>query len=469
VTSGVSFIGGIKGSTPRGAAIMWRDGYHMIDTTDASRVYFEAQPNGDCNGYYALYVRNRETETTTLIDPAEREDVAFIRATPDGRHAYFATKSQLDPADKNDDVDVYRWSEDTGESTCLTCVVPDAEIENEFRNRYTPLLVSNDFSHIYFESLKQLVPGYGTEGQQNLYALVNGSLQFVSQTYGFQPLATAALSDDGNVLTFLSEGERSVTADEIGTCTASGSGTSQCTELYRYDDRDGSVECLSCVEEGTTEKEVGDGETLAGLQMSRDGATVAFVTGEALAPGDVNRKPDVYEWRNGVRQLVTDGITEFVSGPLAGPHVRGMDASGSNIFFSVADPGLTGFEQDGLANLYDARIGGGFVPPSPPGHCVEDSCQGPLQAAPPEVHPDTASYAGPGNVPARRRCAGLSHRSHKRRVQVKRVLNHARRLASSNGRQAETTRKQAARVAKRAERLSKRAKRCLHGKRRSGR
>ncbi len=60
----------------------------------------------------------------------------------------------------------------------------------------------------------------------------------------------------------------------------------------------------------------------------------------------------------------------------------GIGADGRDVLFSLDDPGLTGFEQDGLANLYDARIGGGFAPPGPPAHCNEESCQGPLLAAP---------------------------------------------------------------------------------------
>lgn len=459
---GSSFI---EGGSAGGTGVIWRPGYHMIATTDASRVYFGARPNHECTKPYGLYVRNREAGTTTLIDPGASENVAFIRATPDGRQAYFATKSRLDPADTNGDIDVYRWSEESGKATCLTCVVPDAAIA-EFANSYTPILVSDDFSHIYFESPKQLVPGYGTAGQQSLYVLSNGSLRFVTQTYGHETLERQArLSPDGNVLVFESQGERAVAADEVAT---DGKGH-KLAELYRYDDRDGSVECLSCLREGTTTQGVGDGETLAGMELSGDGSTVAFVTPEALLASDVNRKPDVYEWHDGTIQLVTNGITEFVSGSLAGPHVRGMDSTGSNIFFSVADPGLTGFEQDGLANLYDARIGGGFVPPSPPSHCTEDSCQGPLQAAPPELHPDTASFAGAGNVHEHHHCSSLSRRARKVRGQARRLLSQARRVAPQNGQRAKAMRSHAVRLGKQAQRLSRQAKRCKRAGGRAGR
>jgi hypothetical protein len=116
----------------------------------------------------------------------------------------------------------------------------------------------------------------------------------------------------------------------------------------------------------------------------------------------------VYEWRNGVQRLVTDGVTEFPS-DFAGPQVQGIDADGSNILFSVTDPGLTGFERDGLANLYDARIGGGFERPSPPVHCDGDSCQGPLQAPPAGGQSASSAFKGAGNLKngskSRRPCA----------------------------------------------------------------
>jgi hypothetical protein len=74
-----------------------------------------------------------------------------------------------------------------------------------------------------------------------------------------------------------------------------------------------------------------------------------------------------------------------------------VDATGKNILFVLTAPGLTGFEQDGLRNFYDARIGGGFLPPSPPARCAEDSCQGPLQAAPPPQAAASANESA-GNV-----------------------------------------------------------------------
>jgi hypothetical protein len=426
VSEGRSFIGGQEGATS-GTSVEWRPGYHLIADTDASRVYFGAQPNGECAGSYGLYMRNRGTEQTTLIDPGvEGTDVALVTVSPDGRHAYFATRSRLEPADNNEDIDLYRWDEESGESTCLSCVVPDAAIE-EAAGSFTPILISSDFSHVYFESLRQLVPGHGNAGHPNLYALSGGNVHFVGEMDDMRTLVSgeAGISSDGDVLVFRAPGTRSLTADEVAT----GPGGEKEEELYLYDAPDASLECISCSRGGVTKRAVGDAEFggMGGLQISNDGSTVSFVTPETLLPGDVNGGVDVYEWHDGSRQLITDGITEFSTGQLVGPKVHGMDSSGSNIFFTVTDPGLTGFEHDGLANLYDARIGGGFTPANPPARCQEDSCQGPLQAAPSSATPQSSTYIGPGNAgPASRR----RHVCAKKRGRVKR--GHCRRKHRSN-------------------------------------
>jgi len=416
---GLSLGGFVKGgSTGEGTAFEWRSGYHMMSTTDASIIYFEARPNGECARGLGLYERDRQAGKTTLIDPGVgSRDVAFIRATPDGRHAYFATYSQLEPADTNEHVDVYRWDGASHKSTCLTCAVSDARVEDE-AGGFNSVLVSDDFSHIYFESLRALVPDHGTPGRLNLYTLSNGSIRFVTTVDQGDPLRSAKLSSDGDVLVFRAHPGRSITADSVD-CEG-------CNALYRYDDLDGSVECLTCATGRASTHGVGSSSSEdTDFQLSADGSTVAFLTSESLVGADVNRGEDVYEWRGGVRRLVTDGVAELKPS-LSAPAVRAVDANGSNLFFTVADPGLTGFEQDGLAGLYDARIGGGFEPPAAQGGCSEDTCQGPLQVPPAMPPSASSSFHGLGN---------LSPRAHRKRCGKKhgRARRHCRHGRGKHG------------------------------------
>jgi hypothetical protein len=403
-----------------GAGRDWRPGYHRIATTDASRLFFQVQPNGECGRpALALYQHDRESGETTLIDSGTpSSEPHFIRATPDGRVGYFGTASSLDPADGNSHEDVYRWDEETGESTCLTCeVAADADLEAG-----SPILVSDDFSHVYFASRKALSPA-AIAGNSNVYSLSGGVLRFVaslpaaeSSNVGLRSQG-AQLSADGRVLTFPSFGTRTLTADETGGEI----------ELYRYDDVDGSLECVSCRRDGSTSAQLGERTA-----VSADGSTVAFETSEVLVPGDANHAVDVYEWREGRTSLITDGVSEG-----AKPNLAAVSADGSNVFFSVVSPGLTGFERDGVRNDYDARIGGGFEVPAPAARCFEDSCQGPLLPAPPVEVPGSSSFEGSGRGKPRCRRKGKVRKVRRHGRCVARHLNkhkhHRRRHAAAAG------------------------------------
>jgi hypothetical protein len=429
-----------------------RPRYQWISAADASRAYFQVQPKGECvSGLKGLYERNREVGgkgKTTLIDPGPLgagvdNSPEFIRAASDGRAAYFITFSNhgtlasIDPEgkDKNNHADIYRWDEKTGKSTCLTCIVPDANIPFSGAGGLVPALVSDDFSHVYFQSNRQLVSGQGKAGEGNIYSLSGGNLHFVADpdvSSGALRNGHARLSSDGNVLVFSSEGgtgaNRILTADSIAPGAK--------RQLYLYDDRDGSLQCISCQPDAqTTESPSSLGETPPGglvsqFALSSDGSTVAFRTAQALLPTDVNDAVDVYEWRNGVVRLITDGVSQFPRGLLTTPGVDGISANGRDIMFSAVAPRLTGFEHDSLANLYDARIGGGFTPLPLPAHCSEESCQGTLESPPPTVQAGSAIFSGSGNpigraTSCRRRWVRRHGRCVKRHHQTHRRAAHA--------------------------------------------
>lgn len=410
-TEGESFVG--PGSAGLGASRNWRPGYKRISATDASRVYFEAKANGKCAGSYGLYERNRESEETKLIDGKEPH---LIRVTPDGREAYFTTASKLDPADTNNSNDVYRWEEEAGGSTCLTCVSASAKVSD-----VTATLVSDDFSHVYFESTVQLTPDAPADAT-NLYSLSEGKIRFVASTaVDLRTRSNLALSADGKTLLLRLVANRALSSDDVESeCPfpGEGGGITACQELYRYDDRDGSLECVSCLAGGKTTRSIGSSSSdpNTDFKISADGETIAFATSETMLPADVNHDTDIYEWRQGAIRLITDGVSEFGEFQAA-PQVYAIEANGRDILFSLVAKDLTGFERDGLANVYDARIGGGFEVPSPPAHCSEESCQGPLQGAPASERPGSSSLAGAGNAgksPKRGRCTAKQGKAKRR-------------------------------------------------------
>jgi hypothetical protein len=294
--------------------------------------------------------------------------------------------------------------------------------------------------------------------------LSEGRLRFVASGVTLNEMTR--LSSDGDVLTFLSS--RTPTADRVASqcpeLTGATGGIEPCQELYRYDDRDGSIECLSCRRGGITTKSVALSSFGKPFQVAADGSTAAFVTAERLLPRDVNKSADLYEWRGGALRLITDGVTHYPTG-LAGPTPVAVDATGSNIVFSVASPGLTGYEHDGVANLYDARIGGGFERPSPPEHCEGESCQGPLAAAPASSASASSKFIGRGNHAHTQGCSPAA-----RRAKALRRRARALRRGSRHGDADAPTRrlaKRASRLTRRAHRLAKRARRCRHVRRRT--
>lgn len=410
----------IEGNFGANGSPMWKPGYRWIAGADASRVYFRATPNasepggGSCGSApVGLYVRIREggkAETTQIDAGFATKSPGFLRATPDGRHAYFTTGSKLAFSDTNSGIDIYRWEEESGESSCLTCAFGGgggAQLNVIGPQGDLGVAISNDFSHVYFISLAQLVEGRGEPGMRNLYVLEDDEVHFIATVDEDVLYQTErpALSGDGEMLLFRTQADPRLTADPMASeCLRRGSSgkatLGACKQLFLYEDGEESLECLSCKHDGVTTHSFGTptGNEGGDAVLAEDGRTAALATQEALVAEDVNQETDVYEWRAGRPNLVTDGVTDFQVG-LSAPQVLAIDADGSDILFGVVPPGgrLTGFERDRVLNLYDARTGGGFHPPPPLEPCSGDACQGPLPPASAPQRPASADFAGPGN------------------------------------------------------------------------
>jgi hypothetical protein len=406
--------------------------------------FFSAQPTLPCGSSQPqLYRRDLDLKTTELISEpfagvAQQSEVVAVAA--DGLAAVQLTASTLTAEDANSVSDLYMWVHGEG-NRCLTCEATNATGKGVFADprRTSGAFVSSDFSHVYFESRGRLIPGVGSEngtGPQgatltNLYVWDEQDIRFVGTVAasGSGPQlsqAGTAISDDGEVFAFVSIVPP--TTDPQNECVTEGfTEVHPCLQAYRFEAASNSLECVSCSTDGITDGEIYTGQRINQiLRMSADGRTVAFQTKAALLSEDVNGTGDAYVWHDGTLALITDGETIF--GPAdSQPVVWSIDDSGANIYFSVAGQ-LTRFEDDALANLYDARIGGGFSPPAPPAHCAEDSCQGPLTPAPGVSPPGSANFVGPGNPAPRlqKHKRNRRHQAHrkKKRKRGKRMAAH---------------------------------------------
>jgi hypothetical protein len=130
-------------------------------------------------------------------------------------------------------------------------------------------------------------------------------------------------------------------------------------------------------------------------QLSEDGR-VFFSTQNRLLPADENGQMDVYEYEGGQLSLISSGKSADFS------RFRDASPSGNDVFFATTD-GLVGRDSDNTMSLYDARVGGGFAEPVPPPPACDEgerACRGPLSEAPLSPSPLSASFMGPGNLPA---------------------------------------------------------------------
>jgi hypothetical protein len=118
-----------------------------------------------------------------------------------------------------------------------------------------------------------------------------------------------------------------------------------------------------------------------------------FQSRSRLVAQDTDAHMDVYQWRNGDLSLISTGIED------ANAYYSGNSGSGRDVFL-VTDKRLTWEDVDGVRDVYDARVGGGFVEPAAPVLCavLVDACQGRGTGVSTPVQPETSSLAGDGNV-----------------------------------------------------------------------
>jgi hypothetical protein len=401
-------------------------------SADGSLAFFPSRGNS-CGEGLQLYVRDLAAGETKLVSgpPISGPDCGgiFIKSTPGA--AFLWTQSRLDPSDTavggcggESNGDVYRYDVGSGALRCLTCVVPGvpATVQrgSDLTDVATEIAVAEDGSRVYFSSPQVLVPGAAPAAPGDLDAyrvdVAGGNLAYVAHlglgpTVGDAARASNAITPDGSVLIFKSADPSLNPLNGLDN-----GGTEQ---YYRYDDRDRSLVCVSCPQDGTAPRGAvhgtPSGRLVEGQQLGPDvtplderGDVFAFNTPTPLVSADQNTAgpsqgpfvgTDVYEWRDGRQLLISDGLTGWPDS-FAGegaPRAAGVSRSGSDVFL-IAAAQYTPDALESYDRVYDARIGGGFSFPVAPPPCQLEVCQGIPRGAPQDVAPGTSSFSGPGNV-----------------------------------------------------------------------
>ncbi len=426
-------------------------------SADGSLLFFTSQGN-DCGGEAHLYMRDFEQETTTEISPPPVSGPAcgsaLIKSTPGA--VFFWTQARLTADDSEisgacsvgeqtgsaKGGDVYRYALTSGSLECVTCGFGgEANVlaPGGSEGAGAGIAVAEDGSRVYFTTLSRLLPDAPAEGTRAIYRVNVGSGALASVgplpsgQIGDNPKAEEGITPDGAVIVFQSSGTalNSLTGSDNG-------GTAQ---YYRYDDRDRTLVCVSCPQDGSPPRAgvagaeggllalAGPGPNMTALDAAGD---VFFRTPTALVPEDRNTAAagedptigtDDYEWRDGRLLLITDGQSRWVPG--MAPDIAGVTPSGRDVFFDAAAQ-YTPDAVDATRRLYDARIGGGFEFPSSLDPCAVGICPGGVGGGPEEASPGTATYAGAGN-PRPRRCRHGRVRRKGRCVSRPRHHRHHRR------------------------------------------
>jgi hypothetical protein len=338
-------------------------------SSDGNRVYWTLNGN--------LYVR--EDSVTKQVDEALGGGGTFQTASLSGSVAFFTKAGHL-----------YRYEAPAGTLTDLT---PAGEVQGV-------LGASADGSRVYYLGAAGLFLRDGT---------VPTKIAAGADASNYPPATgTARVTPDGAHLAFLSKA--SLTGYDN---RDSVSGEPQ-TEVFLYDAGSGGLTCASC--NPTGERPVGastipgatvNGKSAAATRtykprsLSDDGRRLFFDSGDQLAVADTGKRPDVYEWEAGGAGSCgrATGCLALISLGRNGEGSSFLDASasGSDAFFLTSDSLVA--SDSGFADVYDARVDGGFAVPGKPIECVGDACQF-LPSEPENPAPATLGPSA-GNPPLR--------------------------------------------------------------------
>jgi hypothetical protein len=406
-----------------------------------------------------LFVRVNGTTTLEVSKPLgevcgevpcpgaqSRAPAVFQGASEDGSRVFFTTAASLVGEDKDASNDLYMASigvngSDEPAVTSLVLVSRDPNAGQAAEVEPDVVSVSRDGSHVYFVA-RGMLSGMNSEdaapveGAENLYVYDagTGGVAFIADLCS-GPGASGVVSDarcplnqesvlepindrplwssaesreaqttaDGRFLVFGSYGRLIVAGPEADTDTAK--------DVYRYDAVTGRLRRVSVGEaglDGNGDNDAFDatiapvrfrGELQEQYELGRraiteDGSRVVFTSAESLSAGATNHQPDVYVWNEGQVGLISSGTsTEKDEEPVITP-------SGRDVFFVTA-AGLLSGDTDGLRDVYDARVDGGFpLAPAEREACSGDACQGALSTPAPLLVAGSIGQPAGGNLPA---------------------------------------------------------------------
>jgi hypothetical protein len=352
---------------------------------DGNRIIFGAG-SGTAAQIYMRIDGTRTIEVSgsqrTTPDPNGPQRAFFGGASADDSHVFFSSAEKLTDAStaQPGSPDLYRYDLESGRLTDMT-----VSSESGGANVTTVLGTGDEGAYTYFTATGKLAEG-ATAGPPKLYVLrADGQITFVGPIEDLYNHEAFRLSPSGRYL------EMNTTAP------LSSYNNRGMRVVYVYDAQSGQLRCASCIPTGQPPSEEPSLEDGGGGEVSdhwarsmTDTGRAFFETADSLVPADTNGVKDVYEWQDGETSLISSGNGSEPS------RLEEVSASGDDVFFDTSNR-LVAQDQDSLADLYDARVGGGFPAPTAPAACSGTGCQGVPPTPPSFATPPSSTFNGVGN------------------------------------------------------------------------
>jgi hypothetical protein len=444
---------------------------HAI-SNDGSAIYFTAMPEApaDSGASTCINISGRRVfkridgETTVEVSAAQCSPACagplggdiYLDASRDGSTVLFATERRLRNSDIDSARDLYLY-DSSPPASGPTLVQASQGLPGSEAKLLGLLDTSADGSRVYFAAEGALT-GPNAEGKTPVVGRPN---VYLYQRDAAHPagrlvfVATLAVSGDSAVWRVPNDpltSFRGEAAFALPSEVADGDGRfllfpshaallpedgDAARDLYRYDDSQSELLCLSCLGQGNFDVTIPSrggvdiaqaNETQRQRRASADGSAVPFATSEGLADEDLNGAADVYLWREGSLSLVSAGSGEFGASP------AGISRDGKNVFFATRAPLLDRDDNNAL-DIYDARVDGGFlVPPVAPICLSLEECHGAGRASPPPASAASTTFSGAGNRPPKKPCRKGMVRRNGRCVKSKPKAKHKQRGGRRAGR-----------------------------------
>jgi hypothetical protein len=381
-------------------------------SVDGSRVFFEADPGSHCGEESShLYMRVNGSETVDIgaykFLAADAEGVKVLLEGDNGQETFL-------------------YDTETKSVTQL----PGLENTNFSEQNADEVAVAPDLSAVYYGGLYR----YDIEARK------------AERLFSVDGTAELTVTPDGRYVYF----HGSVAGLPGGGIARTGkpyegagaSSGEEPLQVYRYDSVQHAVECISCASpydpapqepaflQSNDARPVFNGALPLDVSVAGNGEYAFFTTPAALVKedddGEIGTEPalcdktgglatceygdigadtspssDIYEWRatgvNGCAALA--GCVALITGGHGGYKtlLLGSADEGRDVYFYTREK-LVAQDDDTAADVYDARVEGGFSPPPPrPTECEANSCSI-APSSPVDLTPGSLSFTGVGNV-----------------------------------------------------------------------